>query len=274
MADKLLETLMDFQTLMRPRTFVLGLKFLEKVEDLEKIWGVSRLGHRFFFGQALTLARTRGWTISAVPAPNDFWCPLTGYGGFMPMPGIDGSDEDYNRCGEAVNYWVKTKEDAKKRFDAMAKLPQGKYKAMVVGPLHLRNFEPDVILFYGTPAQMCVLSNGLQYEDFERLAFYSIGEAACTDSIIQCFNTKKPALAIPCIGERLVGGVAEDELDMAMTPDNFEKATKGLAWLSSHGLRYPVARGDPMVSPGPDFFERIYNLRPERVPLTPADVAE
>ena len=128
-------------------------------------------------------------------------------------------------------------------------------------------------MFYGTPAQMCLLINGLQWTDYERLQFYSVGEGACTDALNQCFLSKKPALAIPCLGERGVGGVAEDELNMAMTPESFPKAIDGLKELFARGLRYPIRQGDPMVSPGPAFFELTYGHKPERSPLTLADMA-
>lgn len=277
MTNSWAELVKDFQALLRPRTHLLSLKLLEKKEELEKIPGVRRIGHRFFFCQTLTLARTLGWTIGASPARNDFWCPLTTYGGFMPVPATSISDEDYNRCPPGINYWVKTEEDSKKRFDAIPKLPIGKYKAIVVEPLYLQNFEPDVILFYGTPAQMCLLINGLQWTDYERLHFFSVGEGACTDSTIQCFLSKKPALAIPCFGERAVGGAGEDELDIALPPEAFPKAIEGLKELFARGIRYPVGKGNPMADPGPDFFEMIYgpyNGKLEGFLLTPEDIGE
>jgi uncharacterized protein (DUF169 family) len=269
------ELVRDFQAVLRPRTHLLGWKVLEKAAELKEIPGVRRVGHRYFFCQAPTLARTLGWTIGASPAKDDFWCPLTTYGGFMPEPDWENiSDEDYSRCPPVDNYWVSTKEDAKKRLEAIPKLPEGKYEAMVVGPLYLGSFEPDVILFYGTPAQMCLLINGLQWEGYERLQFYSVGEGACTDALVQCFISQKPALAIPCFGERSVGGVAEDELDMAMTPASFIKAIGGLKALFGRGLRYPIQRGDPGVNPGPAFFELVYGQKPEGYPLTLADIEE
>ena len=240
------EQVKDFQALLRPRTQLLGWKLLEKKEDLDKIPGVRRVGHRYFFCQALTMARHLGWTIGSVPGPKDFWCPLTTYGGFMPEPNWENiSAEDYNRCAPATDYWVSTKEDAQARLKAMPHLPYGKYEAIVVGPLEFAKFEPDVILFYGTPAQMSLLINGLQWQKYERLNFYSTGEGACTDSLLQCFITKRPSLAIPCFGERALGGAAEDELDMAMTPESFLKAVDGLKALFNRGIRYPIRQGDP-----------------------------
>jgi uncharacterized protein (DUF169 family) len=269
------ELVSDFQALLRPRTHLLGWRILETKEELDKIPEVRRVGHRFFYCQALTLARTMGWTIGASPAKNDFWCPLTTYGGFMPEPDWSAiSDEDYSRCPTVDNYWVSSKEDAKKRLDAMPKLPAGKYEAMVVGPLYRHNFEPQVVLFYGTPAQMSLLINGLQWTGYEPLQFYSVGEGACTDSILRCFLTQKPSLTIPCFGERALGGVAEDELDIAMTPESFVKAIEGLKALFARGLRYPIRAGDPIVSPGPAFFELAYRQKPEGYPLTLADITE
>lgn len=264
MTNNWAELTKEFEGLLHPRTPLLAWKILAKEAELEKIERVRKIGHRFFFCQALTLARTIGWTIGARAAPDDMWCPLTTFAGFKPPPGEPISDEDYSRHPIVVGYWVKTKEDEKKRFDAIPKLPTGKYEAMVLAPLHLEKFEPDVILFYGTPAQMCLLINGLQWTDYERLQFFSVGETACTDSIIQCFLSQKPALAVPCLGERAAGGVEDDELVMALPPNMFPKAIEGLKELSTRGIRYPIVKLGILTDPGPAFFEKTYRTKPKR----------
>ena len=49
-----------------------------------------------------------------------------------------------------------------------------------------------------------------------------------------------PALTIPCYAERRYGGVADDELLMAIPPCFLPGVIEGLAALSRNGLRYPV----------------------------------
>ena len=79
----------------------------------------------------------------------------------------------------------------------------------MLAPLASGKFDPDVILIYGNPTQLMLLMNGLQFKDYERFQFFFIGEGACADGLAQCYTSGKPALAIPCFGERRFGGVDE-----------------------------------------------------------------
>jgi uncharacterized protein (DUF169 family) len=112
---------------------------------------------------------------------------------------------------------------------------------MAVSPLAARRLDPpDICLIYGTPGQMIFLINGLQWSGYRKLSFTSVGESACADSWGKALKTGEPALTIPCYAERRYGGVADDELLMALPPRYLPPAIEGLAALSKNGLRYPV----------------------------------
>ena len=113
--------------------------------------------------------------------------------------------------------------------------------AVVVAPLPKEKIEPEVILIFGNPAQMMMLMCGLQKEKYERFQFSFIGEGACADSLAECYVTGKPALAVPCYGERALGQVADDELLIALPPGEIERAVSGMQKLARVGFRYPVA---------------------------------
>ena len=81
---------------------------------------------------------------------------------------------------------------------------------------------------------------GLQKEKYERFNFSFIGEGGCADSLAQCYVSGKPALAIPCYGERALGQVADDEIVVALPPSEIEKSLSGLEKLAKVGLKYPV----------------------------------
>ena len=67
-----------------------------------------------------------------------------------------------------------------------------------------------------------------------------MGESACADSWGKALKTGEPALTIPCYAERRYGGVADDELLMAIPPRFLPGVVDGLAALFKNGLRYPV----------------------------------
>jgi uncharacterized protein (DUF169 family) len=137
--------------------------------------------------------------------------------------------------------WFKTVEDAAAHQRAMDVVPYGRYRAMAVSPLVSGRLDPpDVCLIYGTPGQMIFFINGLQWTGYRKLAMTSVGESACADSWGRALRTGEPSLTIPCYAERRYGGVADDEMLMAIPPHYLPKVVEGLAALSRNGLRYPI----------------------------------
>ncbi|MFH1351762.1 MAG: DUF169 domain-containing protein, partial [Pseudomonadota bacterium] len=72
--------------------------------------------------------------------------------------------------------WVKTREDGKKYEASIPRLPLGEYEAVAMAPLVYNPFDPDIVLIYANPAQMMLLINSLQFEDYEVMQFYCVGE--------------------------------------------------------------------------------------------------
>jgi uncharacterized protein (DUF169 family) len=66
-----------------------------------------------------------------------------------------------------------------------------------------------------------------------------VGESACADSWGRALSTREPSLSIPCFAERRYGGVLDDEMLMALPPDQLQKAIDGMRALSKNGFRYP-----------------------------------
>ncbi|MDY7019656.1 MAG: DUF169 domain-containing protein [Chloroflexota bacterium] len=110
----------------------------------------------------------------------------------------------------------------------------------MLAPLVYGPFEPDMVLIYANPAQMILIINALQFEDYERLQFFCVGESSCADAIAQCYLSGKPSLTIPCYGERRYGHAQDDELVMALPPAMVEKVERNLEQLYARGICYPI----------------------------------
>jgi dephospho-CoA kinase len=136
---------------------------------------------------------------------------------------------------------VKTREDGSRYEASIPRLPLGKYEAVAMAPLVYNPFEPDIVLIYANPAQMILLINALQFEDYEVMQFHCVGESSCSDAIARCYLTAKPSLTIPCYGERRYGHAQDDELVMGMPADMLKKALRGLEALYRRGIRYPIS---------------------------------
>ncbi len=207
---------------------------LEDKADLGAIPFMRRLNKKVTLCQLITLARSFDWTVGA--ELDDFLGPT--------CPSIIGLTDvpEINRDGTFRSIvWVKTRADAQRYEAAIPRLPLGKYQAVALAPLVYKPFEPDIVLIYANPAQMMLLINALQFEDYEVMQFHCVGESSCSDAIARCYLTGKPSLTIPCYGERRYGHAQDEDLVMALPPAHMEKALKGLETLYRRGIRYPIS---------------------------------
>ena len=207
---------------------------LENREDLEQIPFLRRMDKKVTLCQLITLVRSFDWTVGA--EASDFLaatCPS--------IIGLSEVPELYRDGTFRSIVWVKTREDGKKYEASIPRIPFGKYEAVALAPLVYNPFEPDIVLIYANPAQMMLLINSLQFEDYEVMQFYCVGESSCSDAIARCYLTGKPSLTIPCYGERRYGHAQDEDMVMAIPADMMEKALKGMEALYRRGIRYPIS---------------------------------
>ncbi|MCD6224362.1 MAG: dephospho-CoA kinase [Deltaproteobacteria bacterium] len=222
------------ELLMRLKSFPVAFKMLKKKEELEKIPFMRKPGNKVTLCQLVSLVRSFDWTVGA--DLDDFLFPsCPAILGLTDLPDIykDGTFRSI--------VWLKTKEDGKKCEASIPKLPRGEYEAVAMAPLVYKPFEPDIVLIYCNPAQMMLLINSLQFENYEVMQFFCVGESSCSDAIARCYLTGKPSMTIPCYGERRYGHAQDDELVMAIPAGMMEKALFGMENLYRRGIRYPIS---------------------------------
>ena len=233
----------EMERLLRLKASPVAYKKLGKVAELDKIPEVMRLDRRASFCQVPALVRTMGLTVAATR--DNFGERCARINGLAPTTEKQVAWE----ANAFATTWFANLEEARKQMAAYPLVPPG--EAIVLAPLASGKFYPDVILIYANPAQMMLLMNGLQFKDYERFQFFFIGEGSCADGLAQCYTTGKPALAIPCLGERAFGAVTEDEMVMALPPGMMAKAVEGLKALKSRGIGYPIMYLGPLCDPSP-----------------------
>ena len=222
------------EQLMRLKTFPIAFKLLDKKENMTTIPFLRRLGHKSTLCQLLNVVRSFDWTVGA--DATDLMGPVcTSIIGLEDMP-------DFMKDGTFRSIiWSRTKSEGEKYENAIPRLPVGKYEAVVMGPAVYNPFDPDIILIYANPAQMMLLINSLQFEHYEVMQFFCVGESSCADAIVRCYLGGKPSLTIPCYGERRYGHTQDDELVMALPAGMLDTALKGMETLYRRGIRYPVS---------------------------------
>ena len=251
------ELLEGLQRHLRLTATPVGMKMFETVEEMEAVERVRRPSGKFALDQIVAQARWLGFTLGITMDD------LIGAQCGAPVglhPNEDGGE--WRSRTMMTNVWFETDADSVAHQEAMDVLPSGRYRALAVSPLSTGRLDPpDLALIYGTPGQMIILINGLQFSGYKKFDFSVVGESACADSWGRALRTGEPSLSIPCFAERRFGGVQDDELLMAIPPRYLPKLVEGLAALSRNGLRYPIAplgiQADPQESLSRSYQDRF-----------------
>ena len=247
-AERLTALSADLVGLLKLRTLPIGLKLFEDLAEMERVPGLRRpqAGKRFTTCQLVTQARIGGQTLAITEE-----ALLPFMGGCAAVIGLKEPPEFF-ASGEAMaGVWFENQEAARQHQLQMPRVPDGRYKGLVASPLRMDgSTRPTSCLFYANPAQMILFINGLQWKNYRRLDFSVTGETACADSWGRALATREVSLSMPCFAERRYGGVADDELLMALPPDALETAIEGLKGLDRTGLRYPILPYGPNSDPG------------------------
>jgi len=222
------------ELLMRLKSFPVAFKLFEDRQAISEIPFIRRMTHKSTLCQLINLVRNFDWSVGA--ELDDFMSVV--------CPSIIGLTDipDYMKDGTFRSIvWTKSRADAKKYEAEIPRLPTGKYQAVALAPLVYNPFDPDIVLIYANPAQMMLLINSLQFENYEVMQFYCVGESSCSDAIARCYLKGKPALSIPCYGERRYGHAQDDEMVMAIPAAMMDKALNGMEALYRRGIRYPIS---------------------------------
>ena len=228
---------------LRLRTPPVGMKRFRTLAEMEAIPKLRRPDRKLTLDQVVGQSRLMGLSLGVTAED------LAGAQCCVPV-GLMPRSRDWLNNDLMAGVWFETPADAAAHQQAMD-CAVGEYEALAVSPLATgRLAPPEIVLIYATPAQMILFINGLQYSGYKKLEFSVVGESACADSWGKALASGEPSLSLPCYAERAFGGVAEDELLMALPPGDLPKAILGLANLHRNGLRYPIpplgAQSDPM----------------------------
>lgn len=236
-AKRLQELNVELGRLLRPRTDPIGLKLFEKREEMMEVPGVRHQigGRRVTTCQLVSQSRMAGYTLGI------FGESVVGRSTCSDVIGLEPASEEHLSGRRMTGVWFGNGDAAMQHQLQMPRVPKGRYEGLIASPISRGRLNPpDIILLYANPAQMILFINGLQRNRYRRIEMSITGESACADSWGRALSTRSSSLAIPCFAERRFGGVADDELLFALTPEDFAEGVKGLGELSSVGLRYPI----------------------------------
>lgn len=242
---------------IRPATFPLGIKMVASAAEIpEKAKRPGRdLKVDSALCQGLTMARHYGWTLAV--SREDISCPIGAtLFGFQPRV----AHFDQGHC--CAGMYTKDAAAGAKTEAAAPCFDFGKYFAMVSGPLSRIDFEPDVVLVFGNPAQVMRLVTGALWESGGYIHSRFSGRTDCADEVIETMQTQKPQVILPCYGDRIFGQTQDHEMAFALPWAMRDSLVSGLEGTHKGGVRYPIPSFMRYTGKFPPAYEELRKYWP------------
>ncbi len=237
---------------VRPQTFPVAIRMCSPGENVPEMARHPKrdLGLHVPLCNAIAIARRYGWVMT-IDHEQSCWVASACLG-FLPIK----EDVADGTMQERLGIWGHKKEEAAKFLDGLTKFEYGRYDRVLVAPLHRASFEPEVVLVYGTPAQIWLLVSGylLVTGEFSLAASLSMG-AGCITYVAKTMRTDAPQFGLLGVGERF-NHAQDHECSLSIPISKVETFVEGLSFGHKVGVyRYPVPsflRYDAEHPPGYD----------------------
>ncbi len=222
----------DLLNMLVLRTYPIAIKMLRDETEIPQ--GAVRpkkdLGEHYSACQAFGIVRRRGTSLAMFI--EDHWCfePIIGYG-LVETP------EDFLE-GSGSDFFIRDKKAAKERNNSIPVIPYGKYKGMVLAPLHKANFVPDVTVIYCNATQLRHMLFSMILKNGYRVSSTLDPLWSCVHSVVPSLLTGECEVTIPDPGEFERGGVGDDEMMLSIPKERMEEMMSGVYHYDKMGMGY------------------------------------
>ncbi|MBM4272572.1 MAG: hypothetical protein FJ139_10545 [Deltaproteobacteria bacterium] len=215
---------------IRPLTLPVAVRISQDRSIPENYRRPTRVfGYRINICQGVNMARRYGWTLGFLE--DDMACPLS-----IPIFGFR-EDPDFVTRGEIIHPdFAKTVEAGARTQALQPRAPVGSIGSVLVAPLDRADFDADLILVYGNPAQIVRLIQSALYREGGAIESRFSGRCACAQEFIYPHLNQKCNVIIPAQGERLFAMTADDELVFSIPKSQIEAVLEGLEVTHKRGV--------------------------------------
>lgn len=242
---------------IRPSSFPVAIRNARDGEEplFKKKYPKKDIGGCLALCQGISLARKFNWTI--VFREDDHACPISlcFLGHRSPEKMMEGI--------AAYPFYVESLEIGKAMEKSLFFMPQGIVRELWISPLEKCEFEPDVVLIYGNPAQMARLVQAANYWKGTGIECRGFGRGACSSSVIKPMLTNECCFTIPGGGERVFAATNDDEMVFSVPRSEMKKIGEGLEITHKMGMaRMPTPFHGVRVTPA--FPDKYYEIFPDK----------
>ncbi len=242
----------EIDSYVRPATFPVAAKLLAPddaiPEKAKRPWRDMKI--QIAICQAIAMARRYGWSIAV--GAEDVNCVLT-----KTVFGLAPLTDHFTTGHLACGFYTETKEAGARTEAATERLPEGKYKHLLVAPAARADFAPDALVIYGNPAQVMRLVTGALWKRGGAITGSFTGRIDCSDEIIRTMLTGDYQVILPCYGDRVFGQTEDGEMAFALPGSKMDELVEGLAATHKGGIRYPIPT---FLRYTPQYPEHYYEL--------------
>lgn len=199
---------------VRPQTFPLALKLCQSESELpERVRMPKRdLGYQVTLCQGYGIARRFRWVMT-----------------------IGKDDQCCSGGASTMGFTAERPGD-----ESMKRLESGKYSHLLIAPVEITDFEPDLIMLYASPAQVMRLVQAASRGAGQSVSAIATGFGDCGDIVARTTLTDQCQFIMPSGGDRVFGGTQDHEVIFTMPQSKVEAVIKGLEDTHRGGFRYPI----------------------------------
>lgn len=237
---------------LRLPTFAVGVKLLRERSELpENVPTVSEaLNHKVATCQGFGLARRNRLTLAMFK--EDLICPVG-----VAVMGLAQRPDYVLNGATTIGRYNRTQQAASITEREMLHFELGEYAGLVTGPLDECDFQVDLALIYGNPAQVTRLVQAALYEKGGRFDVSVIPGAVCADILVPPVRTGQCSMGLPCWGDRTHGGTNDTEMAFSIPVSRFEEIASGL--IESHECKNGFTIPVPMPTSYRAQYPEVYN---------------
>lgn len=231
---------------IRSLTYPVAVKLLKEGEPFPEKTRFPRqvAGYGWALCQGVAMARRVGWKVGFTR--EDHSCIVA-----MIIFGYEAAPELVKEGEIVYPYYAETAEAGKKTEENTPRLSLDEIHGIVMAPLSRADFAADVVLVYGSPAQITRLVQGALYRHGGKIDSSFTGRGACGSEIVVPYLTQECKVILPGGGERVFAHTADDEMVFAAPACKLEEVAAGVEATHKGGIaRIPTPflgmRGKPV----------------------------
>lgn len=258
MSDETMKLHETLDIYVRPSTLPVAIKLAKEGQQIDQKTKspLKNIGNRLAVCQGMTLVRTLGWTL--VFSKEDHACPLakiflghTKPASFLKGT-IAGPYQDQEACARIME-------------QSYPRWPVDSVREIWMSPLSKCRFSPDVVIVYGSPAQILYLIQAANFREGKGIHSSSTGRLGCATWIAGVIKSDECTYMIPGPGERVFAGTQDHEMSFAVPPSKFQNLMDGLEYIRKRrAFRFPVP--NMAIMSEPRIPKNYYTIDPEWPP--------